>query len=73
MNPLVPSAFDGVLIAGALGTVILACAACVSLLLNRTVTGWSLLAWALVILFVPIIGPAAWFIARRRERARAQG
>ncbi|MFJ7289428.1 PLDc N-terminal domain-containing protein [Curtobacterium sp. NPDC098951] len=72
MNPFVPTTFDGALMAVAVGALILALTAFVSLLLSRTASGWYLLAWALVVLVVPIVGPAAWFVARRRERSTAR-
>ncbi|WP_416393243.1 MULTISPECIES: PLDc N-terminal domain-containing protein [unclassified Curtobacterium] len=72
MNPFVPTTFDGALMAVAVGALILALTAFVSLLLSRTASGWHLLAWALIVLVVPIVGPAAWFVARRRERSTAR-
>ncbi|WP_336698615.1 PLDc N-terminal domain-containing protein [Curtobacterium sp. USHLN213] len=73
MNPFVPTVFDGALMALSVVALLLALAAFISLLLATTASGWRLLAWALVILFVPIVGPATWFVARRRERSVARG
>lgn len=47
----------------------LALAAFVSLIRAASLSGWRLLGWALVVLFVPIIGSAAWFLSRYRERS----
>lgn len=71
MNPFVPTVFDGALMALSVVALLLALVAFTSLLVSRTASGWRSLAWALVILFVPIVGPAAWFVARRRERSIA--
>ena len=69
MNPLVPTALDGVLMAVSLVALFLALAAFISLMRSGSTSGRHLIAWTLVVLFVPIIGPAMWFIARRRERS----
>lgn len=73
MNPLVPTWLDGALMTVSVGALILALAACTSLLLSGVAPSWRALGWALVILFVPIVGLAAWFVARRRERSTAHG
>jgi len=73
MNPFVPTAFDGALMTLSVVALLLALVAFICLLLATTASGWRLLAWALVILFVPIVGPAMWFVARRRERSVARG
>ena len=69
MNPLVPTALDGVLMAVSLFALFLALAAFISLIRSRSTFGRRLLGWTLVVLFVPIIGPATWFVARHRERS----
>ncbi|WFR67094.1 PLDc N-terminal domain-containing protein [Curtobacterium flaccumfaciens] len=71
MSPLVPTTLDVVLIVVSFGALILALAAFISLLRAATPSGWALLAWTLVVLFVPIVGPATWLVGRRRERAIA--
>ncbi|MFS0731656.1 PLD nuclease N-terminal domain-containing protein [Curtobacterium sp. 1P10AnD] len=73
MNPFVPTSLDGALMAVSVGALVLALAAFISLLLSGAAPSWRPLAWALVILFVPIVGPATWFVARRRERSTARG
>nr|WP_232832743.1 PLDc N-terminal domain-containing protein [Curtobacterium sp. YC1] len=52
---------------------LLALAAFISLIRSASPSGWRLLGWALVVLFVPIIGPAAWFLGRHRERSVDSG
>ncbi|MCC8907451.1 PLD nuclease N-terminal domain-containing protein [Curtobacterium sp. GD1] len=47
----------------------LALAAFISLIRSASSSGWRLLGWTLVVLFVPIIGSATWFLARHRERS----
>lgn len=69
MNPLVPTALDGVLIAMSLVALFFAISAFISLMRSGSSSGRRLLAWTLVVLFVPIVGPATWFIARRRGRS----
>jgi hypothetical protein len=69
MNPLVPSALDGVLTAVSLAALILVVVAFISLVCAAPRDGRRLLAWGLVVLLVPFIGPAAWIVARRRERS----
>ncbi|WP_186377183.1 PLD nuclease N-terminal domain-containing protein [Curtobacterium pusillum] len=48
---------------------LLALAAFLSLIRSGSTSGRRLLAWTVVVLFVPIIGPATWFVARHRERS----
>ena len=69
MNPLVPTALDGVLMGVSLVALFLALATFISLMRSWSTSGRRLIAWTLVVLFVPIIGPAAWFVARHRERS----
>jgi hypothetical protein len=72
MNPLVPTPLDGALIVVSLGATTFALVAFISLIRAATPSGRVLLAWAIVVLFVPIIGPAAWLAGRHRERAKAR-
>lgn len=69
MNPLVPTALDGVLMTVSLIALFLALAAFISLMRSGSTSGRRLIVWTLVVLFVPIIGPATWLIARCRERS----
>lgn len=68
VDPLVPTPLDGVLMAVWITALFLAGAAFISLMRRASTSGRRLLAWVIVVLFVPILGPAAWFIARRRGR-----
>jgi hypothetical protein len=68
MNPLVPTALDGALMTVSLGALVLAFAAFVSLIWSSSRAGRRLLVWTLVVLFVPIVGPAMWFVTRHRQR-----
>lgn len=65
MNPLVPTALDGVLMTVSVVALITALTAVISLLRSASRTGLPLLAWVLVVLLVPFVGPGAWFAARR--------
>lgn len=70
MNPLVPTAFDGAMTALSAVALSLAIVAVISLIISApTRSGWNVIAWALFVLLVPFVGPAAWFLTRRRERA----
>ncbi|MFJ3383421.1 MULTISPECIES: PLDc N-terminal domain-containing protein [unclassified Curtobacterium] len=71
MDPLSPTVLDGVLTAVSLVALLLALAALVSLIRSRAIAGRRLLGWALVVILVPIIGPAAWFVVRSRQRSIA--
>ncbi|ROR29013.1 phospholipase D-like protein [Curtobacterium sp. JUb34] len=66
MHPLVPTPLDGVLMAMSITALFLAGAAFISVMRRASTSGGRLVAWVVVVLFVPILGPAAWFIARRR-------
>ncbi len=68
MNPLVPTPADGALMVVSLVALALSLSAFLSLA-RGAVTGRRGLAWALVVLFVPFLGAAAWFVARHREQA----
>ncbi|MBF4613083.1 hypothetical protein [Curtobacterium sp. VKM Ac-1376] len=71
MNPLVPTVLDAAVLIVCLVALILALAAFGSLARSASLNGWRLLAWAFVVLFVPFVGPATWFVARRRARLLA--
>ncbi|MCA5923792.1 PLD nuclease N-terminal domain-containing protein [Curtobacterium oceanosedimentum] len=66
MDPLVPTSLDSVLMAVPITALFLAGAAFISLMRRASTSGPRLLAWVVVVLFVPILGPTVWFIARRR-------
>lgn len=70
MNPLAPTPLDGTMMVVAIIAFVLAIAALISLIIAAPkLSGWRLLGWALVVLLVPIVGPAAWFVSRQRERS----
>ena len=73
MNPFVPTPLDGALMGVSVGALVLALAAFTSLLLSRAASHRRPHTWALAILFVPIVGPVMWFVARRLERSVARG
>jgi choline-glycine betaine transporter len=69
MNPLVPTPFDGTMMVVAVIAFVLMVVALFSLILAAPkLSGWRLVAWALLVLLVPFVGPAAWLISRQRER-----
>lgn len=70
MNPLVPTALDGVLMSLSLAALVLALAAFISMIRTGWATGWCFLAWVVIVFLVPVIGPAAWFLRGRGRRAR---
>lgn len=65
-NPLLPSLYDIVFGIVWIAVVALTVVAFVSALRDRRVTGTRFLLWALLIWFVPVLGPIAWFVARPR-------
>lgn len=69
MNPLLPTPLDGTLTIAMSVAMIVSLIAMVSVLRARSVSGSRAMRWLLVVLFVPFIGPAAWFLARYRARA----
>lgn len=71
MNPLVPTALDGALMAVSLVAMSLALVAFVSVIRSASASGSCSLIWAVVVLLVPIVGPALWFVVRRRQRSAA--
>lgn len=73
MNPLIPASGDLLLASLVCVHVVLALIALVMLLVSRVRSG-NFLLQLLAILFVPVIGPAAWLFARyRSRRAREAG
>lgn len=73
MSPLVPTVLDGAAMSVCVIGLLLALAALASPIRAASPTGWHLLAWALVVLFVPFVGPVSWFAVRlggRRQRLR---
>jgi hypothetical protein len=69
MNPLIPTPLDGVLMVVSLVALFLALAAFISLIRSASPSGWPLLAWTLVVLLIPFIGPAAWFKVQHRKQS----
>jgi hypothetical protein len=69
MNPLIPTPLDGVLMVVSLVALVLALAAFISLICSASPSGWRLLAWTLVVLLIPFIGPAAWFKVQHRKKS----
>lgn len=68
VSPLVPTALDGAAMSVCFFGLLLALAALTSLIRAASLTGRHLLAWALVVLFVPFVGPVSWFAVRLRGR-----
>lgn len=67
LNPLVPSGYDIVWSVIALIAAVLMVVALVSLARStRRLTSRQGLAWVLVVLLVPVAGPAAWLAIGRR-------
>lgn len=70
-NPLLPSLIDGVVMVAAMIGLMLAFIALVSVLRSAPRSGWHVLGWVLIVLTVPFIGAAMWFVAgRQRPTAR---
>lgn len=69
MNPLIPTALDGTLMIVSLVALFLTLAAFISLIRSASPSGWWLLAWTLVVLLIPFIGPAAWFTVQHRKQS----
>ncbi|MEU2203468.1 PLDc N-terminal domain-containing protein [Microbacterium oleivorans] len=66
VNPLLPSVYDVVWSLVAVIVVALAVVALVSLArAGRGFTSVQALAWVLVVLFVPVLGPVAWLAVGR--------
>ncbi len=71
-NPLMSTGYDVVWIAFVACVVVLIAIALVSIRRNRqSLTSWQALIWGLVVIFVPIFGPAAWLFAGRPVRLPA--
>lgn len=72
LNPLMPAGYDVVWIAFVACTVVMIAIALVAIRRNRqSLTSRQALIWGLVVIFVPIIGPAAWLLAGRPARLPA--
>lgn len=71
MNPLVPTVLDGAAMSVCIVGLVLALAALASLIRAASLTGLRFLAWTLVILFVPFVGPVSWFTSRLRGRRQS--
>jgi uncharacterized membrane protein YhaH (DUF805 family) len=66
-NPLIPAAYDVVWSVVALLIIVLTIVALVTLsLLAKRLTSAQALVWTLVVLFVPLVGPAVWLSIGRR-------
>lgn len=68
VSPLVPTVLDGAAMSVCVFGLLLALAALASLIRAASPTGWHVLAWTLVVLFVPFVGPVSWFTIRLRGR-----
>ncbi|WP_314650541.1 PLDc N-terminal domain-containing protein [uncultured Microbacterium sp.] len=66
VNPLIPSIYDIVFGCIWVAVAALAVVAFISALRDRRVTGIPFVLWALLIWFVPVLGPIAWFVRRPR-------
>lgn len=74
MNPLFPSASDGVMLIMACVAIALSAAALLSVIIAAPrLSGRALLAWVFVVALVPFVGSVSWFVARRRERPKVHG
>jgi len=71
-NPLVPTGFD---IAASLIAVVVIAATIVALVsivrVGRDIRPAAALVWTLIVLFVPMLGAVAWFVAGKPARARS--
>lgn len=66
-NPLIPAAYDLVWSIVVIATLVLIVVALVSLgRTARRLSPWVTLAWAALIVVVPVLGAAAWLAAGRR-------
>ncbi|WP_261166662.1 PLDc N-terminal domain-containing protein [Microbacterium sp. Marseille-Q6965] len=63
MNPLVPTRIDAIGMAAALAALALAIAAVLSILRAPGLGAAARPLWVLVAVFVPVVGPLAWFAA----------
>lgn len=67
VNPLIPAGYDIVWSVVALVAAVLAIVALVSLTRStKRLTSMQALVWVLVVLLVPVAGPAAWLAVGRR-------
>jgi hypothetical protein len=72
-NPLVPTAFDVVVVVVWLIVVAYTVVAFVCAVRDRRTVGIRFLLWFLVIALVPVVGPTAWFVLRPRADDPAAG
>jgi uncharacterized membrane protein len=74
-NPLIPAGFDVAWTASAVIVLLLLVVALVSLArAARNLTPTQSLAWMLVAILIPVLGPLAWlFIGRRSADPRSAG
>lgn len=59
--------------AGGAVTVLLSLMALLSIACDRTMGYWPKLAWAFVVVILPIIGPVLWFVVGKRYPYRPSG
>lgn len=69
VNPLLPAGYDIVWSMVMVALLALAVLALVSIGRAREVTGWRTLAWIVVVLALPLVGPVLWFLLGRTSRA----
>ncbi|MBW9119071.1 PLDc_N domain-containing protein [Microbacterium trichothecenolyticum] len=70
-NPLIPAAYDVAWSAIAAVVIALVVVALVSLARSaKSLTPVQTLIWALIVLFVPVLGSVAWLAVGRRTTAR---
>lgn len=72
-NPLIPTAFDVVVMVVWLVICAYTVVAFVSAARDRRVVGIRFLLWFLIIFLLPVIGPTAWFVLRPRAAEPAAG
>lgn len=66
-NPLIPAAQDAVWVALVVLALAIAVLALVSLArAAKRLTNWQALAWTVIVLSVPALGPLAWLLVGRR-------
>lgn len=72
INPLLPSGYDVVWSAVAVAALTALVVALFSIGRDASLSPGQRLVWVLIALFVPIIGPAAWFLARPRTATQKE-
>lgn len=73
MNPLVPTPAEGALMIAAVIGIVLALIALVAVLRSAQLSGWRLLAWAVVVLAVPFVGALTWFVTAQHGSTARSG